>query len=452
MKVKRIAILLLIGLFVVFILFMGVGCTEAAHTEAVQVEEVQEEAPTEEAAEEVIEEEVTITFWGFGPVAEAVKNVAGPAFTKLHPNVAVEVVMFGPWDMMDKFYSAIVSGEGLPDCAMTVRRMMDKYLMSELLYDFTDFVNVEHKGEFTEAFTVDVTSPDGKVLAVAATSGPTVIFYNKQLAEELGLNVDEIVTWDDYYNICMDIGTANPDVYLQPLYYPGGTWGSNNWRIYVQSAGANIYDEEGMVIEDNEKLKEITRFFYKLHTDINIITGAVNDPAIFDAFYNDEMLFYPANSQKLMALENAKPGIIEKLGVIPWPLWSKDAPATTGNWGGEAMTVPKNAPNAEIAAEFVKFLTTSEEVMSGMWVESASVPNYGPIREKLLETTDLGSTAHQELLEAVEVREVATWHFFDWAQTEKILGDNLDAMIAGNMTPDEMWDTTAAQLKKILER
>lgn len=453
---KKITVLLLVGLFAVSMLFMGVSCKEAAPAEEVAeeapAEEVAEEAPAEEVEEAApAEEEVTITFWGWGPVADGVNNVAGPAFTEVHPNVTVEAISMGPWDLMDKFYASMVSGEGLPDCAMLVRRVMAKYLISELLYDFTDFVNVEHEGEFIDAFNIDVTSPGGKILAIAPDYGPSVVYYNKELAENLGVNVDEIVTWDDYYNVCVEVGAANPDIYLHPLYYPGGSWGSNNWRLWIQSAGLNIYDDEGLVIRDNEDLKEINRFFYKLNTDVNVIEAPVNDPSVFDAYREGKILFWSGTSYRSMEIAQQLPELEGQIGTFPWPLWNEDAPALCGNWGGVAMAVPKKGTNAEIAAEFIKFLSTNEEVAIGIWFTAAGVPANGPIREKILGITDRETYA-TNLIESIVVREVSPWNYVDWSQTEKILGDNLDAMMAGDMTPDEMWDTTEAQLIKILGR
>ena len=48
------------------------------------------------------EEEIKLTFWAWGPQVDAVNNAIGPAFQKVHPNVTVEAISMGPWDLMDK--------------------------------------------------------------------------------------------------------------------------------------------------------------------------------------------------------------------------------------------------------------------------------------------------------------------------------------------------------------
>jgi len=397
------------------------------------------------------EKNIKLTFWGWGPHVDAINNTVGPAFQKVHPNVTVEAISMGPWDLMDKFYVSMVSGEGAPDACQLVRRVSAKYLISELLYDFTDFITVEHKGEFVDALNKDVTSIDGKVLGIASDYGPAVVYYDKKLADDLGIDVSNIVTWDDYYNLAMEISKSNPDVYIHPFFYPSGSWGSNQWKLWAQSAGLNIFDDEGMVIRDNEGLREVTRFYYKLHKGPNVIEGVVNDPIIYDTLRQRKLLFWPSNSYRSMEIAQQLPEMEGETYAFPWPLWSEDAPAYTGNWGGVALVVPKKGPNAEMAAEFVKFYSTNIEALTGLWFGVAGVPAYGPVREEIMQITDR-ETFTINLIQSVGVRDVPTWNYTDWAQTEKILGDNLDSMFTGDMTPDETWDTIEAQLIKILGR
>ena len=397
------------------------------------------------------EESIKLTFWAWGPQVDAVNNAIGPAFQKLHPNVTVEAISMGPWDLMDKFYVAMVSGKGAPDCVQLVRRVSAKYLISELLYDFTDFVEVEHQGEFIQALNTDVTSVDGRVLGIALDYGPAVLYYDKKLAAELGVDVRKIVTWNNYYDIAMNISRSHPDIYIHPFFSPAGAWGSNQWRFWVQSAGLNIFDDKGKVIRNNEKMREVTRFYYTLHTEPNVIAGAVNDPAIYDTLRQRKILFWPGSSYRSMEIAQQLPEMKGEMSAIPWPLWSQDAPPYTGNWGGVALVVPKKGPHADMAAEFVKFYSSSEEALIEHWFGVAGAPAYGPVREKITGITDRETFA-TNLIQSIAVREVPTWHYTDWAQTEKILGDNLDSMFAGKMSPEEAWDKTEEQLIKILGR
>jgi multiple sugar transport system substrate-binding protein len=391
---------------------------------------------------------VKLTFWAWGPHVDAVNKEIGPAFNKIHPNVTVEAVSMGPWDLMDKFYTSIVTGKGLPDAANLVRRVIAKYLIPELLYDFTGFVQPRAK-DFPASLVKDVTSSDGKILAIPPDYGPGVVYYDIALAKKLGVDVAGIKTWQDYFDLTKRLSASNPDVYMQPMFYPGGSWGSNQWKLFAEAAGGNIYDDKGKVIRDNKLLREVTEFYYKLNTQVRVAKGKVNDPAIYDILRQGKLLFWPSNSYRAMEIAAQDPSLNLKLGTFPWPLWKEGAPATTGNWGGVAVVVPKKGSHADLAAEFAEFYATNEAALTGLFFSTTGVPAYAPVRNKILAMTDRQAFA-VDLIKSITAREVAPWNFVEWSQTEKILGDGLDNMFANNQDPAQAWNGIEAQLIKIL--
>jgi ABC-type glycerol-3-phosphate transport system substrate-binding protein len=394
---------------------------------------------------------IEISYWGWGPHVVGVNETISPAFKEEYPNVTVKAEALGPWDLMDKFYVSMVSGKGAPDAAQLVRRVSEKYLISELLYDFTDFMN-EYDGQFSEALNRDVLSIDDKYLGIPLDYGPSALFYNKPLAEKLGIDVSKIVTWDDFYELAVKISKENPDLYIMTQYYPAGTWGSNYFRMFMQSAGANIYDADGKVIRDNKKMVEVLEFLYKLHKDVKTLSIPVNDPLMWEESRKENILFYPRNSYFSGEMAQQVPEMEGDIHTIPWPLWSEDDnPQYTGNWGGVALVVPKKGANADIAAEFCKFFATNVDALTQHWYTTTGVPSYKPARDNIVTDTS-NETFAKGLIEAITVREVGPWYYTDWAQTEKILGDGLDNMFGGIKTPAEAWSWTEEQLIKILGR
>ncbi len=391
---------------------------------------------------------IKLTFWAWGPHVDAVNKEIGPAFNKLHPNVTVEATSMGPWDLMDKFYTSIVTGKGLPDSANLVRRVIAKYLIPELLYDFTSFVEPRRK-DFPASLLKDVTSSDGKILAIPPDYGPGVVYYDIALAKKLNVDVTKIKTWQDYYELTKRLSASNPDVYMHPMFYPGASWGSNQWKLFAQGAGGNIYDEKGKVIRDNKLLQEVTAFYYKMHVDVKCAKGKVNDPAIYDILRQGKLLFWPSNSYRAMEVAAQDKSLDLKLGTFPWPAWKEGAPNYTGNWGGVAVVVPKRGANASLAAEFAQFYATNETALTGLFFQTTGVPSYGPVRAKILAMTDRQAFA-VDLIKSITAREVGPWNFVEWSQTEKILGDGLDNMFANNQNPVEAWKGIEAQLIKIL--
>jgi len=394
---------------------------------------------------------IELSYWGWGPHVDGVNNTISPAFKAIYPNVTVKAEALGPWDLMDKFYVSMVSGRGAPDSAQLVRRVAEKYLISDLLYDFSDFMK-QHDGQFSEALNRDVLSPDGKFLGIPLDYGPSVLFYNKPLVEKLGIDVTKIVTWDDFYNLAVKVSRENPELYIMTQYYPSGTWGSNYYRMFMQSAGVNIFGADGKVVRNNTKMVEVLEFLYKLHNDVKTLKIPVNDPLMWEESRKNNILFYPRNSYFSGEMEQQVPQMNGVIHTVAWPLWNvNDNPKYTGNWGGVALVVPKKGPHADIAAEFLKFFATNVEALTQHWYTTTGVPSYRPARENIVADKSKETFA-KGLIEAIMEREVGPWYFIDWAETEKILGDGLDSMFGGTRTPAEAWRWTENQLINTLGR
>jgi ABC-type glycerol-3-phosphate transport system substrate-binding protein len=384
------------------------------------------------------EDKIVLTYWGWGGHVDAVNSVAGPAFEKLHPNVEVKGISMGPWDLMDKFYVSLVSGRGLPDVVQLVRRVSQNYMVPELLWDFTDFQK-EYQGQLVESLQNDLLSADGRYLGIAPDYGPSVLYYNQQLVEELGIDVSTIKTWNDYLEIGKRISTQRPDLYVHVTYYPAGEWGSNYWRLFAQGAGANIYDENNKIIRDNVRAKEVTKLFYQLMTEVKTLKATVNDPSVYDAIRNNKLVFWPKNSYEAGQMRQQLPDFEGKWAAIPQPLMDEQGPNYTGNWGGVALVVPKQGKHAELAAEFAEFFATYGPAVESFWTEAYGVPAFKTIRDTS-ETINRQASFVDGLIDAITVREVGPWNFCNWAETEKLLGDTLDSMISGQRTPEEAWD------------
>ena len=65
-------------------------------------------------------------------------------------------------------------------------------------------------------------------------------------------------------------------------------------------------------------------------------------------------------------------------GVMPWPKWGKDAPATTGAWGGNVLAIPKSSKNKEAALKWALFIGANAETQLKIWQEGHLLPAYEP--------------------------------------------------------------------------
>lgn len=396
------------------------------------------------------EKKIILTYWAWGASVDVINDVVGPAFSEIHPNVEVVAVSMGPWDLHDKLYAGLVTGQDLPDIAQLVRRQFHRYAVPELMVDFTAFLD-EHAGDFAQSAVDDITF-DGIRVGVPLDYDPGYILYHRELAADLGIDTAAIDTWDDFVKIAKEVSASHPNIYVNYIAYPAGAWGANYWKLYAQPAGALLYSEDGKLIRDNKQAAAVFTFFDQLTRELNTLRGSVNDPALLDMLRKKELLFLPSSTMQGGWFRQQLPEMAGKLGAIAWPRWDSDAPAYVASWGGVVLVAPKKGPNADLAAEFIKFFSTNNMALQENWLINGGYPAYLPAAAELGEAVAREGEFIAGLLAATEARELGPWNYFSWSETEEVMGDALDSMAAGRMTPTEAWTWAERELVRRTQR
>ena len=221
---KRGLIFLLTILFVVSMLFIGIGCKEEA---APAEEEVVEEAAP--AEEEVVEEEepVTIVYmakWTEGEVLQGIINDELDKYMEDHPNVTIEKIWGGR--EVNVALMATVQAGNPPDIYDEDPALINHSIGKEgLALDLTPYIENETAyGE--DVKIIDLYAPgyyepikweDGKIYAMATHQFICVFWYNKTQFEELGITKTPD-TWSEFLDLCEEIKGQG----VAPLVQDGG--------------------------------------------------------------------------------------------------------------------------------------------------------------------------------------------------------------------------------------
>lgn len=136
----------------------------------------------------------------------------------------------------DVLLSATLAGKG-PDVALNVAGKEPlNYALRNAVVDLTQF---EDFNEVTQWFYKDALTQftyDGGVYALPQTMSFHVMFYRKDILEELGLDVPQ--TWDDFYQALAVIQKNNLNVGIIPDY--------TSYAMYLYQYGGVYYTEDGM--------------------------------------------------------------------------------------------------------------------------------------------------------------------------------------------------------------
>jgi len=202
----------------------------------------------------------------------------------------------------------------------------------------------------------------------------SVVFYNKEMINTAGIDVNAIKTWDDLTEAAKTVEEKIPDVAgitLRGQGYNLVTVVINNCRAY----GGDFLDENGNAavntpgfIEGLLQYREMLEYAPEgwpaqtLNETINIFAQKMA------AFRVDTLGSYPY----MINAENSqlRDGDV---GFLPLPAGSVRAATTTGNWG---MAMSSGSKNKGAAWEFMKWKTSKEAVLD-------QTLNYGAIPARI---------------------------------------------------------------------
>ena len=203
---------------------------------------------------------------------------------------------------------------------------------------------------------------DGRQYALPYESVPTMMFVNKTILEENGIAVpDNDWTWDDFYRICAQV----TDVENRQFGLYGYTW-----LNALYSNGASLFSEDGSACYLNdENIQESIRFVQRLEELNGGYTVTSRD---FDL---GRVAFRPFLFSEYRAYQ-PYPWRVKRYTGFEWECVSMPA-GPNGENASELSTillgVSSRSRNKDLAWEFVKLLSYSEETQKELYTSSHGI-------------------------------------------------------------------------------
>ncbi|GAE07681.1 extracellular solute-binding protein [Paenibacillus sp. JCM 10914] len=302
------------------------------------------------------ENERSVTVWiGTGrDQAQVVKAMADDSFTQ-QTGISVDLKLVNPTVLMP----ATLSGQG-PDVAMQIANDIPvNYGMRKAIVDLTQFKDFN---EVASRFRDSAVTPykfQGSVFALPEQQVFPMLFYRKDIIEELGLKVPQ--TWDDVYEVIPVLKKHHLDFAL-PLAETNGVSTlepSKAFAMMLYQQNGSFYKDDGEKSNlDSEQsmqaFKKWTDFFanYKLPLQFDLITrfrtGEIPMAITDYTFYNTLSVSAP----EIRGLWDfvTVPGIPQADGTIRRDVSS----------GGTSVIMMDQSKDKEAAWEFMKWWTSKD--------------------------------------------------------------------------------------------
>lgn len=310
-----------------------------------------------------------------GPTTRPALEAIAKVYTERNPDVTIEIETRPGGSEGDNIVKTrLATGEMSDVFSYNSGSLFQALKPTRTLTDLSDLSSQEN---ILDSFK-SVVSADGKVYGVPlSTAMGGGIFYNRPIYEELGLSVP--TTWEEFMANNAKIKEAGKVAIAQTY---KNTWTSQLFVLAdyynVQAAEPDFavkytnneakYADTPAALRGFEHLQEAYENGY-----LNEDFGAATYDDGMRMVATGEAAHYPMLTFAIAAVQQNFPDNVDDLGFFAQPGDNPDANGLTV-WMPNALYVPAEAENKEVAMDFVNFVASLE----GCDIQTATVGASGP--------------------------------------------------------------------------
>ncbi len=317
----------------------------------------------------------TLNFWTFQELHKGFFDDATVTWNKNHPDKPVElkVDVYPIDEMHNKLLIALQSGTGAPDIVDIESSKFPNFLKGSKpgLAELNRVVEPEKDNLIMGR--MDNYAKDGKYYGIDYHVGAQVIFYNKDILDQAGVNADDIKTWDDYIAAGKTVleKTGKPMTTVET---------TDHWSYYpiLTMQGSDYLTKEGAPQLDNEtNVKSLQLLQDMVYKDkIAVLTpGGNHHSEEYWAWMNKGNaasvwmpMWYMGRFTQYM------PDLKDKIVIRPMPTFPEGK--KSAGMGGTGTAVTAQSKNVDLAVDFLAEAKLSLEGSIKTW----TILGFDPIR------------------------------------------------------------------------
>jgi len=390
-----------------------------------------------------------VTFWHgmtditLNGLEEVIKE-----FEATHSDIKIKAVYSaGGTDTDEKLLTAIAGGNP-PDITYFDRFNIGSWASQGSLEDISEYAaNAGITSDNYYPFAWEEASYKGKLYGIPTTTDSRLLFYNKDLFTEVGLDpenppktIDELTAAAE--KLTIKDGNRFKRIGFIPWYGQGQlyTWG---WVF-----GGEFYDKSTDKVTLNdpkivEALEWLTDYANKYNIENIASFTDSQGSGDMDPFLTGQLAMQISGPWTVSSIQKYKPDLNYGVTPIPTPTGT-DFQTWSGGW---SIVMPKGAKNKDAAWEFMKFFGSPE----GQKIFSGIVRDFSVIESV---NADLGFTEDPILKEFTAILPVS--HYRPVIPEGNLLWNEQTAAVEkatrGKGTPQEILDEATDKVNKALEK
>ncbi len=401
----------------------------------------------------------TVKIWwpGGSPTIEAAINKAKAEYEAAHEGVKIDIATQSTADFYSSYTMALMNKDNFPDIAYVDHVFVQRLAYDGLIGNLSDYGADEEKDKFIDSLW-STTQFNGGTYALPMSANVLTVAYNKALLTKvLGkefTDADMPKNWDEYiaigkkieeYNTANNL-TGNDKLYLTTV--PAGTGNESMGAMFFMSYAAR---SGGRLMNDNLTAMELATGQNKsAAAKIKQLGDLGYTPTSFSEskFETGKVAFIEMGPWKLVdysRISASQKDICDIRYTNVFPLASGGK--TQGALGLYSLVMTKKTKNAALAADFIKYLTTSDEIQ----LAHNTVQNLMPTTK-----TAIANEYYQTAEWSVFINQlnniVARPGSAAWPAIQRSLAEYVTQLVTGdkNGIPDQL-DAIEIQLNEALE-
>ncbi|WP_040951925.1 ABC transporter substrate-binding protein [Gorillibacterium massiliense] len=319
-------------------------------------------------------EATKVVFWTFVDAHQKFYESMAASWNESHPDkqIKLEATTIPYDDMHTKLLVALQSGVGAPDLVDIEQSKFPNFMKGKpQLVSLNDIVEPELNNIVKSR--VEIYSKDNTYYGIDYHVGATVMYYNKDILDQAGVNPDNIKTWADFEAAGKTVKekTGKPIITFEG----NGNW---SWWPAISQQGSDQVDNDGNVTVDTPVNVKTMEFFQNMVKEgvAAVAPGAGHDTEEYFGYMDSgsaASVFMPF--WFMTRFTDHMPDLKGKIIIRPMPAWTEGGNRSAG-MGGTATSVTNQAKNPELIKEFLAYAKLSKEGNLQIWKQLG----FDPIR------------------------------------------------------------------------
>lgn len=308
----------------------------------------------------------TLNFWVFNALHAEFYQDAANRWNQEFPDrqIRLEITETPGDELANQLTLAFQSRVGAPDIVDININHFSNFLRGDVqLLPLNDVVDPVRQ-HFVES-RFDIYSRDGVVYGLPTHVGATVVYYNMDIMNQAGVDIDSIVTWDDFEAAGRQVRsrtgkamTIIETIDQRPF-----------WPMIVQRGG-DYLGPDGSVTLDSAINIDVLERLHRWVFEYGIADGAAGGATYVEEFFpsvnNGEMAALIMPMWYMGRFLGFMPDLAGKVAVRPLPVWEAGGARSAGI-GGTGTAVTNQTRHPQLAKDFLAYAKLTVESNIKLW-------------------------------------------------------------------------------------